>query len=89
MVSSVLLLALLILPTTLFADETDTSAAASSIWLILAGEGTWGAVLVAVVGVLWKVAKPYLDEWAGASWKNSSSPLKPASAAARRCTPMR
>ncbi|MCC8189071.1 MAG: hypothetical protein LIP77_00350 [Planctomycetes bacterium] len=39
-------------------------AAASSFWLILAGEGTWGAILVAVVGVLWKFAKPYLDEWA-------------------------
>ncbi len=32
-------------------------------WEIMAGQGTWGALLFAVVGLLWKFAKPYLDQW--------------------------
>ena len=40
------------------------SPEASSIWLILAGEGTFGAILFGILGVVWKIAKPYLDEWA-------------------------
>ncbi len=35
-------------------------------WEILAGQGTWGALLFAVVGLLWKFAKPYLDQWVAA-----------------------
>ncbi len=32
-------------------------------WEILAGQGTWGALLFAVIGLLWKFSKPYLDQW--------------------------
>lgn len=39
------------------------SPEAAAIWSILAGQGVWGAILFAIVGVVWKVAKPYLDEW--------------------------
>ncbi len=39
---------------------------ASEIWMILAGQGTWGALLFAFIGLVWKFAKPYLDQWATA-----------------------
>ena len=42
-----------------FADGPE----AAFIWQFLAGHGTWGAILFAVVGVIWKIAKPYLDTW--------------------------
>ncbi len=44
-------------------QEFTSSPEASLIWQILAGQGTWGALIFAVVGLLWKFAKPYLDAW--------------------------
>ena len=45
------------------AAEFTDSPEAAFIWQLLAGQGAWGAVLFAIVGVVWKFAKPYLDEW--------------------------
>lgn len=45
------------------AAEFADSPKASFIWQFLAGQGAWGAVLFAIVRVVWKFAKPYLDEW--------------------------
>jgi hypothetical protein len=42
-----------------FADSPESAF----IWQLLAGQGAWGAVLFAIIGVVWKFAKPYLDEW--------------------------
>ena len=45
------------------AAEFAESPEAAFVWQLLAGQGAWGAVLFAVIGVVWKFAKPYLDEW--------------------------
>lgn len=45
------------------AAEFSSSPEAAFIWQFLAGQGAWGAVLFAVIGIVWKFAKPYLDEW--------------------------
>lgn len=42
----------------------DTSPLANAIWTILAGQGPWGVLLFAILGVVWKFASPYLNEWA-------------------------
>ncbi len=45
------------------AQTATGSDEASIIWQILSGQGTWGALLFALVGLIWKFAKPYLDQW--------------------------
>ena len=45
------------------AAEFADSQEAAFVWQLLAGQGVWGAILFLVVGGVWKVAKPYLDEW--------------------------
>lgn len=45
------------------AAEFSESPEAAFIWQLLAGQGTWGVLLFAILGVVWKFAKPYLDEW--------------------------
>lgn len=37
---------------------------ANAIWGILAGHGLWGAIVTAVMTVIWAFAKPHLDDWA-------------------------
>ena len=39
------------------------SPEANALWAILAGQGVWGAVLFGILGVVWKIGRPYLDEW--------------------------
>lgn len=39
------------------------SPEANVIWSILAGQGVWGALLFGVIGIIWKIGRPYLDEW--------------------------
>ena len=39
------------------------SPEANAIWTILAGQGVWGAILFGVLGVLWKIGKPFIDAW--------------------------
>ena len=36
---------------------------ASVIWTILAGQGVWGGLIFAVLGIIWKWGSPYLEEW--------------------------
>lgn len=36
---------------------------ASLLWQILAGQGVWGAIIFAVVTAVWRIGKPYLDDW--------------------------
>lgn len=43
--------------------DTATTDEASIIWTILAGQGPWGVLLFAILGVVWKFSKPYLDAW--------------------------
>lgn len=45
------------------AFDVAEGEAAAFIWQLLAGQGVWGVILFAVVGAVWKIAKPYLDEW--------------------------
>lgn len=36
---------------------------ASSVWLFLAGEGFWGAIVVALAGFVYKLLRPYIIAW--------------------------
>ena len=78
------------------APAVDLSPEASVIWSILAGQGTWGVLIFAVLGVLWKWAKPYLEAWMAerklkrlyeavrdgiaGTWQTFADPIKEASA---------
>lgn len=39
------------------------SESAHPIWLILAGQGAWGAIFVGLVGLVYKLARPYILAW--------------------------
>lgn len=43
--------------------QAAASPEASAIWSILAGQGTWGVLIFAIMGVVWKFARPYLEAW--------------------------
>lgn len=63
--------ALLIVSCAVFAGDVPgvsaadfESPAAGAIWSILAGQGVWGAILFGVLGLLWRIGRPFLEEWA-------------------------
>lgn len=39
------------------------AAEANPIWLVLAGEGFWGAIVVGIAGFVYKLARPYVVAW--------------------------
>ena len=41
----------------------ELSPEAHPIWLILAGEGFWGAIVIGVAGFVYKIARPYILTW--------------------------
>lgn len=43
----------------------ELSPAAGPIWLFLAGEGFWGAIVLGVAGFVYKMARPYVLAWVG------------------------
>lgn len=43
--------------------DFTSSPEAAFIWQTLAGQGVWGAILFAIISIVWRFAKPYLDEW--------------------------
>ncbi len=70
-----LLLVFILISTIAFAVEVPpitasefviASSEAHWIWSALAGTGTAGAIFYALMRMIWKLAKPYLDEWVAA-----------------------
>ncbi|MCD8138326.1 MAG: hypothetical protein LUE17_00845 [Planctomycetaceae bacterium] len=41
----------------------ELSPVANPIWLILAGEGVWGAIVVGIAGFMYRLLKPYVLAW--------------------------
>lgn len=50
-------------PVTLSDFGGEAAEMAHPLWLILAGEGLWGAIVVGLVGLIYRFARPFVISW--------------------------